>query len=92
MGNTFYKKITSHGSINIPRVLRTEMGLEEGSGGGCGGRQPDRGQTLYLAAFSVEPRKMSKNFKNKGICGECRAYLQEEKLMDNLMEMGDKGS
>ena len=29
MGNTFYKKITSHGSINIPRVLRTEMGLEE---------------------------------------------------------------
>ena len=47
MGNTFYKKITSHGSINIPRVLRTEMGLEErGSGGGCGGRQPDRGQTL----------------------------------------------
>lgn len=28
MGNTYYKKISSHGSINIPRAMRMEMGME----------------------------------------------------------------
>ena len=79
MGNTFYKKITSHGSINIPRVLRTEMGLEE--------RDPvevvAEDNRIVVRPYNLRcifcgTTENVKNFKNKGICGECRAHLQEE--------------
>ena len=79
MGNTFYKKITSHGSINIPRVLRTEMGLEE--------RDPvevvAEDNRIVVRPYNLRcifcgPTENVKNFQNKGSCGECRAHLQEE--------------
>ena len=79
MGNTFYKKITSHGSINIPRVLRTAVGLEERDAAEVVAEDNRIVVRPYnLRCIYCEATENVKNFKNKGICGECRAYLQEE--------------
>lgn len=79
MGNTFFKKITSHGSINIPRMMRAEMGLEE--------RDPVE-VTVEDNRIVVKPYNLRcifcgtvenvRNYKNKGICVACREALKEE--------------
>lgn len=80
MGNTYYKKITSHGSINIPRALRTEMGIEE--------RDPvevvaENNQIVVkpynLRCIFCGTTDRVKSYMNKGICSGCRDKLQEGK-------------
>lgn len=79
MANTYYKKITSHGSINIPRALRTEMGMEE--------RDPVEVavEDNRIVVKPYTPRcifcgrtEEVRNYKNKGICTGCLKALQEE--------------
>lgn len=79
MGNRYYKKISSHGSVNIPRVLRTEMGMEE--------RDPvevvAEGNQVVIRPYNLRcifcgTTEHVKNYRNKGICRACLAAIQEE--------------
>lgn len=78
MGNTYHKRITSHGSINIPRALRTEMGMQE--------RDPVEvvveNNQIVVKPYNVRcifcgTTEDVKEFMNKGICRGCLTKLQE---------------
>lgn len=79
--NTAYKKISSHGSINIPVAMRRELGIEpkdpmvlQTSGGGIL-------ITPYVlrCSFCGETEKVIK-YLGKGICTDCAARLAAEVL------------
>ena len=79
MANMYYKKISSHGSVNIPRAMRAEMGLEE--------RDPVE-VTVEDNRIVVKPYSLRcifcgttenvTDYKNKGICSGCLAELRKE--------------
>lgn len=77
----YFKRLTSHGSVNIPRVLRTEVGLEE--------KDPvevilDMDNRIIVrpmlphCIFCGTMGEHVKLFKNKGVCKDCLAQLKEE--------------
>ncbi len=78
MGNTYYKKISSHGSINIPRAMRAEMGLEE--------RDPVEvaveNNRIVVRPYTLRcsfcgTAEGVREYKGKGICGGCLGGLKE---------------
>lgn len=79
MANTYYKRVSSHGSINIPRAMRAEMGLEERSPVEVtveDNRIVVRPYTLRCAFCGTA--EGVREYKNRGICSGCFGMLKEE--------------
>lgn len=72
-----YKKISSHGSINIPVAMRREMGLQNGDAMEVSGNgemvtvKPYRPRCVFCGSMDADDV-----FKGRHICSDCRMELK----------------
>lgn len=74
-----YKKLSSHGSINIPVAMRRDMGLQGGDPMEVSMRDGIVIVTPYTPrCLFCETTEKVHRFKGKGICEECARLVNEK--------------
>ncbi len=79
MAKSMYKKVASHGSINVPVAYRREMGVQPGDGMEI--ELKDDNSILIKAyqprcSFCGSKDNVSE-YRNRGICTECITAIQK---------------